>query len=285
MNRIIPKREWFAAGVFWRVCPLVGCGQLTTAPQLGRAAPPHTVSRSMVINGCNTGATPFVLICTTAQFNSMANATYFGSTAAQQEAERCGSLADGHLRSAAEMFDDVYKECPSICAASINGSASEHGRHDQEQREDVIRRAHDADDHDTRRCARRWMSCWARPQCRRLRPGHRLLRRRVPLHRRVSSAKYGSSRVLGADFRRRHRRHRRRHSAPRPAPVVEISSPITSIPASDHGLRGGAVALWLGRRLHRADRRPHALRQRHIWRANAQPEPGGAAYESAACAQ
>ncbi|MDE2297534.1 MAG: 3-methyl-2-oxobutanoate dehydrogenase (2-methylpropanoyl-transferring) subunit alpha [Burkholderiales bacterium] len=32
--------------------------------------------------------------------------------AAQKEAERYGSLADGHLRSAAEMFEDVYKDMP-----------------------------------------------------------------------------------------------------------------------------------------------------------------------------
>ena len=33
-------------------------------------------------------------------------------TAAQKEAERHGSLADGHLRSPAEMFEDVYKDMP-----------------------------------------------------------------------------------------------------------------------------------------------------------------------------
>ena len=32
--------------------------------------------------------------------------------AAQKEAERYGSLADGHMRSAAEMFEDVYKDMP-----------------------------------------------------------------------------------------------------------------------------------------------------------------------------
>ncbi len=31
---------------------------------------------------------------------------------AQKEAERYGSLADGHMRSAAEMFEDVYKDMP-----------------------------------------------------------------------------------------------------------------------------------------------------------------------------
>ncbi|MGQ0710360.1 MAG: 3-methyl-2-oxobutanoate dehydrogenase (2-methylpropanoyl-transferring) subunit alpha [Rhodoferax sp.] len=33
--------------------------------------------------------------------------------AAQKEAERFGTLADGHLRSAAEMFEDVYKDMPA----------------------------------------------------------------------------------------------------------------------------------------------------------------------------
>ena len=33
--------------------------------------------------------------------------------AAQKEAEQYGSLADGHLRSPAEMFEDVYKEMPA----------------------------------------------------------------------------------------------------------------------------------------------------------------------------
>ena len=32
--------------------------------------------------------------------------------AAQKEAERYGTLADGHMRSAAEMFEDVYKDMP-----------------------------------------------------------------------------------------------------------------------------------------------------------------------------
>ena len=38
---------------------------------------------------------------------------------------------------------------------------------------------------------------------------------------------------------------------------------------------GGAAALPLGRRILRADRDPHAVRRRHLWRADAQPEPGG----------
>ena len=32
--------------------------------------------------------------------------------AAQKEAESYGTLADGHMRSAAEMFEDVYKDMP-----------------------------------------------------------------------------------------------------------------------------------------------------------------------------
>ena len=43
-------------------------------------------------------------------------------------------------------------------------------------------------------------------------------------------------------------------------------------------LRGGAPALPLGRRLHRADHGAHALRRRHPRRADAQPEPGGAVH-------
>ena len=38
---------------------------------------------------------------------------------------------------------------------------------------------------------------------------------------------------------------------------------------------GGAAALPLGRRILRADRDPHAVRRRHLWRADAQPEPRG----------
>jgi len=33
--------------------------------------------------------------------------------AAQKEAERYGSLADGHIPTAASMFEDVYKEMPA----------------------------------------------------------------------------------------------------------------------------------------------------------------------------
>ena len=43
-------------------------------------------------------------------------------------------------------------------------------------------------------------------------------------------------------------------------------------------VRGGAAALSLGRRLHRADHDPHALRRRHLRRADAQPEPRGAVH-------
>ena len=32
---------------------------------------------------------------------------------AQKEAESYGSLADGHVHSAASMFEDVYKEMPA----------------------------------------------------------------------------------------------------------------------------------------------------------------------------
>ena len=43
-------------------------------------------------------------------------------------------------------------------------------------------------------------------------------------------------------------------------------------------LRGGAPALSLGGRLHRADHDPHAVRRRHLRRPDAQPEPGVAVH-------
>ena len=93
-------------------------------------------------------------------------------------------------------------------------------------------------------------------------------------------AKYGKTRVLRrADRRGRHRRLGDRHGGVRPAagrrdPVRRLHLP---------GLRpdrlgGGAPALPLGRRLHRADHDPHAVRRRHLRRPDAQPEPGGAVH-------
>jgi hypothetical protein len=43
-------------------------------------------------------------------------------------------------------------------------------------------------------------------------------------------------------------------------------------------LRGGPAALPFGGRLHGAGGHPHALRRRHLWRADAQPEPRGAVH-------
>ena len=62
-------------------------------------------------------------------------------------------------------------------------------------------------------------------------------------------------------------------------PVVEIQFADYFYPGlRPDRLRGGAPALPLGRRLHRADHHPHALRRRHLRRADAQPEPGGAVH-------
>ena len=93
-------------------------------------------------------------------------------------------------------------------------------------------------------------------------------------------AKYGTlARVRRADLRRRHRRLGGRHGRLRPAaggrdPVRRLLLP----GLRPDRLRGGAAALPLGGRLHRADHDPHALRRRHLRRADAQPEPGGAVH-------
>jgi 2-oxoisovalerate dehydrogenase E1 component beta subunit len=62
-------------------------------------------------------------------------------------------------------------------------------------------------------------------------------------------------------------------------PVVEIQFADYFYPAiGPDRLRGRAPALPLGGRLHRAAGDPHALRRRHLRRADAQPEPGGAVH-------
>ena len=87
------------------------------------------------------------------------------------------------------------------------------------------------------------------------------------------------ARVRRADLRRRHRRLGGRHGRVRPA--AGGRDPVRRLLLSGLGpdrLRGGAAALPLGGRLHRADHDPHAVRRRHLRRADAQPEPGGAVH-------
>ncbi len=60
-------------------------------------------------------------------------------------------------------------------------------------------------------------------------------------------------------------------------PVVEIQFADYIYPGDRPArLGGGAAALSLGRRVHRADHRARALRRRHLRRPDAQPEPRGA---------
>ena len=87
-----------------------------------------------------------------------------------------------------------------------------------------------ADDHDPGPALGHGRDARARQQRRGLRPGRRLLRRRVPLHRRPAGQVRQVARVRRADLRRRHRRHRGRHGAPTAcARWSRSSSPTTSI--------------------------------------------------------
>jgi 2-oxoisovalerate dehydrogenase E1 component beta subunit len=84
-----------------------------------------------------------------------------------------------------------------------------------------------------------------------------------------------------ADLRVGHRRRRHRHGRLRPAPgASRSSSPTTSTrPTTRSSARRRGCATARQRRLHRADRdHPHADRRRHLRRADAQPEPGGAVH-------
>ncbi len=117
----------------------------------------------------------------------------------------------------------------------------------------------------------------ARRRRRRVRRGRRLLRRRVPLHRRAAGEVRRLARVRHADRRGRHRRRRHRHGRLRPA--SGRGDPVRRLHVSrvrPDRVRRGAAALPLRRRLHRAAHDPHALRRRHLRRADPQPEPGGA---------
>ncbi len=113
----------------------------------------------------------------------------------------------------------------------------------------------------------------------RLRRGCRLLRRRVPLHRGAAAQARRGPLLRYADFRIRHHRRRRRHGRLRPASGGR--DPVRRLHVSGlrpDRLRGGAAALPLGRRVHRAPGGAHALRRRHLRRADPQPEPGGAVH-------
>ena len=114
-----------------------------------------------------------------------------------------------------------------------------------------------------------------RRQRRRVRRGRRLLRRRVPLHRRAADEVRQRARLRCADRRGRHHRRRCRHGCLRPAsgdrdPVRRLRVPR----ARPVDLGGGTPALPIERRVHRTDDGAHAVRRRHPRRADAQPEPG-----------
>ena len=99
------------------------------------------------------------------------------------------------------------------------------------------------------------------------------------VHRGPAGQVRHDARVRRADLRGRHRRLGDRHGRLRPAaggrdPVRRL---LLSGVRPDR-LGGGAPALPLGRRLHRADHDPHAVRRRHLRRADPQPEPGGAVH-------
>ena len=117
-------------------------------------------------------------------------------------------------------------------------------------------------------------------QRRGVRRGRRLLRRRVPLHRRPAGEVRRLARVRHADRRRRHRRRRDRHGALRACGrCVEIQFADYIYPAYDQIVsEARAPALSLGRRFHRADHGAHAVRRRHLRRADAQPESRSAVH-------
>ena len=114
---------------------------------------------------------------------------------------------------------------------------------------------------------------------RRVRRGRRLFRRRLPLHRGPAAQIRQVALLRRADQQIGHRRRRHRHGRLRPE--AGRGDPVRRLCLS--GLRpdrvgGGAAALPLGRRVLRPDRHPHAVRRRHLRRADAQPEPGGAVH-------
>lgn len=163
------------------------------------------------------------------------------------------------------------QNCRSTCAGNARSSGYECHEPATRERPDGHQHDHDpgaalGDGHHARARRRRGG----------IRPGRRLLRRRVPLHRRPAEEIRHLAGVRCADLRERHHRRRGRHGCLRPAPGSGDPVRRLRLPGlRPVDLRGGAPALSLGRRLHRADDRTHALWRRHLRRADAQPEPGG----------
>ena len=188
--------------------------------------------------------------------------------AALKEASKSGSLQDGHIPPLATMFEDVFERHAGAPARADAAGGRAQGGTD-----------HGHDDHDPGPAFGDGRDARPRRQRRRLRRGRRLLRRRVPLHRGPAGQVRQAARVRLADRRGRHRRHRGRHGrlraeADRGNPVRRLLLPRVG----PDRLRGGAPALPIGGRLHRAGGDPHAVRRRHLRRADAQPEPGGAVH-------
>ena len=188
--------------------------------------------------------------------------------AALKEASKHGSLQDGHIPPLATMFEDVFELMPAAPArADAAGGRAQGGLTMATMT--MIQALRSAMD----------VMLGPRRERRRLRRGRGLLRRRVPLHRRPAGQVRQAPRVRFADRRRRHRRHRGRHGRLRPE--ADRGDPVRRLLLPRVGpdrLRGRAAALPLGGRLHRAGGDPHAVRRRHLRRADAQPEPGGAVH-------
>ena len=115
---------------------------------------------------------------------------------------------------------------------------------------------------------------------RRVRRGRRLLRRRVPLHARACRQRFGEDRCFDAPI----------NEAGIVGAAIGMAAyglrPCVEIQFADYmypGLRpdrvgGGPPAPPVGRRLHRADHRPHADRRRHLRRPDPLAEPRGAVH-------
>ncbi len=186
--------------------------------------------------------------------------------AAQKEAESYGTLPTGHMPSAARRCSRTStRTCRRTCAASASKLGSLTMAHDDDDPGAPL-----GDGRDAR----------ARRQRRGVRRGRRLLRRRVPLHRRPA----GEVRHARACSTRRS--PRAASSAPPSAwpPTAcarwsRSSSPTTSIRRYDQIVSEAARLRYRSAGDFTAPiDDPHALRRRHLRRADAQPEPGGAVH-------